>query len=138
MSEILDLAKSTYNQAFKLLESDDDSQRLEGLEIAATSLHLWRQVGTDTNVSIGLWLYSKALGLVGANEASITAAKQSLELAETNGTDWLIASAHEGLARASKGTEEFENHKTAAKLAIAKISDPEDRALIESQIADLG
>jgi len=61
MSEILDLAKSTYNRAYELVIVGKPEDLLEGLELAATSLHLWRSVGTEKNVEIGLWVYSSAL-----------------------------------------------------------------------------
>jgi len=135
--EILALAKSTYNQAFEHIASADATKWLEGLELSATSLHLWRQVGTDKNVAIGLWLFSRALHKVGANEQAIETATESVRLARVDGTDWLIASGLEGLARASQGASAFESNREAAAEAIAAIADPADRELIASQFADL-
>jgi hypothetical protein len=134
VSEFLALAKTTYNQAFDLVEAGEG---IKALELAATSLHLWRQVGTDQNVAIGLWLYSRALLGVGAQDAAIEAANQSLRLARVDGTDWLIASALEGLARATRGTSAFESNRADAAAAIEAIADAEDRELIESQFEDL-
>jgi len=134
MDVLLALAKTTYNQAFDLVEAGEG---LKALELAATSLHLWRQVGTDKNVAIGLWLYSRALLGVGAKQAAIEAVTESVRLAKLDGTDWLIASGLEGLARATAGTFDFEANRAAAAKAIATIADPEDRQLIESQFADL-
>jgi len=134
METILGLAKTTYNQAFDLVEAGDG---IKALELAATSLHLWRQVGTDQNVAIGLWLYSRALVVVGAQQAAIEAATESVRLAKLVGTDWLVASGLEGLARATKGTSDFNANRASAAEAIEAIADPEDRQLIADQFADL-
>ena len=137
MNEILALAKSSYNRAFELVVEGDSTVLLEGLELAATSLNLWRQVGTDKNVAIGLWLYSRALGKAGAKALALEAATESVRLAQLDGTDWLIASGYEGLARATWATAEFANARDRAAEAISNIADPADRALIASQFADL-
>lgn len=137
MSEIRALAIATYNKAYELVVERAEGNEIAGLELAATSLNLWRRVGTDQNVAIGLWLYSRALGNVGAREGSLEVAQQCVSIAETLQVDWLLASALEGLARASRSTPEFEVNRHRAEVAIAAIADPADRNLIESQFADL-
>ena len=137
MSELKELAAKTYNRAFELIVEGDDADLAEGLELAATSLHLWRQVGNEQNWAIGLWLYARALHKAGAQELAIKHALESVKLAEQVGTDWLTASSLEGLARVSQGTADFESRKADATQAIEYIKDPEDRELIESQFADL-
>ena len=131
------LAIDAYNQAFDLVVESDESALLQGLELAATSLNLWRQVGNDQNVSIGLWLYSRALVKSGAQALAIEAATEAVRLARIDGTDWLIASGLEALARATKGTSVFEANRTLAATAIEAITDPDERALIAGQFADL-
>jgi hypothetical protein len=137
MSDALALAKSTYNKAFELVVEGGVGERLLGLEMAATSLHLWRQVGTDKNVAIGLWLYSRALDNAGSTDLAIEAATESVRLARLDATDWLVASGLEGLARATRGTQQFEANRNLAAAAIEAIQDPDDRSLIASQFADL-
>lgn len=137
MTEIRSVAIETYNDAFVLVVENPAGNEIAGLELAATSLNLWRRVGTDQNAAIGLWLYSRALGNVGAREGSLEAAQQCVSIAESLGVDWLLASALEGLARATRGTPEFEVNRHRAEVAIAAIADPADRNLIESQFADL-
>ena len=137
MNEILALAKSSYNRAFELVVEGDSTVLLEGLELAATSLNLWRQVGTDKNVAIGHGLDARALGKAGAKALALEAATESVRLAQLDGTDWLIASGYEGLARATWATAEFANARDRAAEAISNIADPADRALIASQFADL-
>jgi len=137
MSEILDLAKSTYNRAYELVIVGKPEDLLEGLELAATSLHLWRSVGTEKNVEIGLWLYSRALQKSGARELALEAASQFVEIAETLAIDWMLASSLEALARAAQGTEQFEEIQNRAIIAISSIKDDKDKTLIESQFQDL-
>ena len=130
MTEIRKLAIDSYNRAFELVIEGDQNQLLEGLELAAASLHLWKQVGTQENEAIGLWLYSRALQKAGAKELAIHAAERSLELAEK---DWMIASALEALTRAT-GDETIKHRAIAA---IEAIQDQDDRDIIASQFADL-
>lgn len=137
MSEIRSIAIETYNEAFGFVVENPSGNELVGLELAATSLNLWRRVGNQQNLAIGLWLYSRALVKVGAQEAAISAAQASVEIAETLETDWLLASSLEGLTRATVGTTAFALNKERAEAAIETIVDPEDRELIEGQFADL-
>jgi hypothetical protein len=137
MTELLDLAKSTYNRAFDLVVEGSQTDLLDGLELAATSLHLWRQVGTAQNEAIGLWLYSRALHKSGADELAIEAASRGVSIAEMLDVDWLYASALEGLTRASQGTTRYSELRELTQSAISAISDDEDRSLIASQFADL-
>ena len=137
MSEILDLAKSTYNRAYELVIEGKQEDLLQGLELAATSLQLWRSVGTEKNVAIGLWLYSRALQKSGAKELALEAASQCVEIAETLAIDWMLASSLEALARAAQGTEQFEEIRNRAIIAISSIKDDKDKTLIESQFQDL-
>ena len=137
MSEILDLAKSTYNRAYELVIEGKPEDLLEGLELAATSLQLWRSVGTEKNVAIGLWLYSRALQKSGARELALEAASQCVEIAETLAIDWMLASSLEALTRAAQGTEQFEEIRNRALIAISNIKDDRDKTLIESQFQDL-
>ena len=139
MDDVKRLAAETYNQAFEAVEAGQDPAW--AVELAATSLNLWRRVGTEQNLSIGCWLYSRALVLAGANEAAIKAARASLNHLENidSPADWLVASALEGYARAlvaaahADATEALQN----AKDAVARIADAQDRTLIAGQLADL-
>ena len=137
MNDLTQLASTAYNRAFELVEEGKDEDVLEGLELAATSLNLWRRVGTDKNVAIGLWLYSRALTKAGARGLAITAATECVRLAKIDATDWLVASSLEGFARAVKNTDAFAQACAAAEEAISRISDPDDRKLIADQFSDL-
>lgn len=133
MSDLRELAKNTYNRAFELVVEGQDEDALEGLELAATSLQIWKQVGTKKNEAIGLWLFSRALTKAGATKLATKAAKDSLNIAQELNLDWMIASALEALTRATRNLDDARN----TKMAIDAIEDAEDRNLIASQFADL-
>jgi hypothetical protein len=137
MDELRKTAAGTYNRAFELIIEGDQPSLLEGLELAATSLNLWRRVGRENNVAIGFWLYSRALHKAGMQNLAIEAAEESVRLARVSEIDWLIASSLEGLTRASQNERNFISLRDETECAISAISDPQDRKLIESQFADL-
>jgi hypothetical protein len=137
MDELRKIAADTYNRAFELIIEGDEFSLLEGIELAATSLNLWRRIGRENNISIGLWLYSRALHKADLQSLAIEAAQESVRLARVSDIDWLIASSLEGLTRASQGLPNFETLLTETEQAIDQINDAEDRNLIESQFADL-
>lgn len=137
MSEIREQAVSAYNKAYPIIVDGEAGDLLEGLELAATSLNLWRQVGTDQNVAIGYWLYSRALHKAGSANLAMSAATKAVSHAKTDGTDWLVASCLEGLTRASKGIDQYLALFEETKAAISAIDDPKDRQIIQDQFADL-
>jgi hypothetical protein len=64
-----------------------------------------------------------------------------VELVEAGGMeDWVAASAYEAMARASRTAGDrraFEEWRSRAHAAMAQISDPEDREVIENDLATL-
>jgi hypothetical protein len=137
--EIRKVASALYNQAYEVYEAGDNP--LMAVELAGTSLNLWRQIGNHQNLSIGNWLYSRALLQGGAIDLALMAIENALEHLEEieEPADWLVASALEGYARAlnAAGVPEAVAAIDKAAEAISAIADPEDRALIASQFADL-
>jgi hypothetical protein len=137
--DIRAMASATYNEAYEAVESQENPAW--AVELAATSLNLWRRVGNEQNLSIGCWLYSRALSKAGAHEAAIAVANNMLShlAAIDEPADWLVASAHEGWARALGGAmdERFAVALEQAKASIAAIQAEAHRQLIQSQIADL-
>lgn len=133
-------AIKSYNAAVDAVEAGTDS--LKAIELAASSLYLWSKVGNDQNLAIGYWLYSRALAVAGVGALAIEAADKSLEhVAKIESpADWLIASVHEGLARAYLSANDS-RAATAIKETerlIAQISDDNDRGLIHAQFSSMG
>lgn len=137
--DIRAMAAASYNEAFEAVESQENPAW--AVELAATSLNLWRRVGNEQNLSIGCWLYSRALSKAGAHQAAIAVANNMLShlAAIDDPADWLVASAHEGWARALGGAmdERFEAALKQALASIDAIKELADRQLIRSQISDL-
>jgi ribosomal protein S18 acetylase RimI-like enzyme len=132
-------AISTYNKAFDLHESGNDD--LAAIELANASIHLWRQVGNDQNLAIGYWLASRIYAQFGHSKLAIATSEKSLHHLDQidKPADWLIASIHEGWARALVSADD-PRAKTAIEKTrelIANIADIEDRALIESQFSSI-
>ncbi|MFM6980948.1 MAG: hypothetical protein ACKOWE_06055 [Micrococcales bacterium] len=135
--ELRKIAATAYNRAFELVIEGDESDALEGLELAAASLHIWRTLGPDKRVAIGLWMYSRALLKAGSQDLAIDAALESVRLAESEGIDWMLGSSLEALTRAHQGRPEFEAIRARASSAIDSIQDDKERELISGQFADL-
>lgn len=132
-------AATAYNEAFDAVESGEEP--LRALELAATSLHLWRKVGNNQNLAIGYWLYSRALIGASSLQLAIDASEKSLQhlSAIDSPADWLIASVNEGFARALHAADDPRSTDAIAKTEqlISEISEPEDRAMIAQQFATI-
>lgn len=139
MDEIRAMAAKAYNDAFEAVDSGE--QPAWGVELAATSLNLWRRVGNEQNLAIGCWLYSRALAKAGAGALSLEVARNCLTHVDAidEPADWLKASALEGYARAllAAADERFTQAVTEAQAAVAAIADEKARELIGGQLADL-
>ena len=139
MDDIRAMAAKTYNEAFEAMEAGDNPAW--AVELAATSLNLWRRVGTAKNLTIGCWLYSRTLANAGAGQLALAVANNCLHHLEAveEPTDWMIASCLEGYARAlwAASDEKFDEALVAAQKAVAAIAGEKDRELIAGQMADL-
>ena len=139
MDEIREMAKKAYNEAYEAVDSMENPSW--AVELAATSLNLWRRVGTEQNLAIGCWLYSRALAKSGAGALALQVARNCLTHVDAidEPADWLRASALEGYARAlhAASDERFTAALAQAQEAIAELSSDSDRELIGGQLADL-
>lgn len=137
--DIRALAAATYNQAFEEVESQE--RPAYAVEMAAASLHLWRQLAMPRRNAIGCWLYSRALAKAGAGALALEVAEEMLRhSAEVeDAPDWLVASCAEGYARALivSGDPRAGAAYAQAEQAIAAIEDEKARELISGQFADL-
>lgn len=145
MTELNDRAVATelYNRCWEILElqsrsSDDD---VELITAAFASRYHWLQVGSGEQWIVSDWMVSRAAGVVGAPELSLVFAQRAHNAAQNGDSpDWLVASTAEGVARAfaaGGNAEEFAKWNALAGRLVEAIADPEDRALIASQLADI-
>ena len=139
------MAISFYNQAWDILDSDDRSPGAlnELIDCAHASRHLWRGVGGVEQAAIGEWLVSRSYATAGMGAEAVRHAALALQLAESSAdlADWLLPSALEGMTRAeliANGREAANAWHARALTALESIADPEDRALIQAQLNELG
>jgi hypothetical protein len=132
-------AIASYNAAY--VEHEKGTNELSAIELANTSLHLWRQVGNNQNLAIGYWLLSRIYAQFGHAHLAIETAEESLAhlSAIDEPADWLIASINEGWTRAliAAGDVRADAARAKTRDLIASIADSEDRELIGAQFEEI-
>jgi len=137
-----ELATQLFNRCWDLLgatrDADDD---VELMTAAFSSRFHWLNAGAVEQWIISDWMVARAAAAIGEGELALRFAKRAHSAAQENEIpDWLIASSAEGVARAYAAigdAEEFNNWSALATRLIDVIADPEDQALIVSQLADI-
>jgi DNA-binding transcriptional MerR regulator len=136
-----------FNHVWALLETEERSaeQDDEMLHAAHASRWHWAQTGVPDlrqRLAVGEWQCSRVYSVLGRGEPALHHARRCLELAEGEGIeDWVLASAYEAMARASRvagDRQTFEEWRERARNAVADIADAEDREVIENDLATLG
>jgi DNA-binding transcriptional MerR regulator len=140
------LGKDLYNHAWTLLEKADRTagEADEMIHAAhASAFHWSRGGGTLANAARGEWQISRVYATLGRGEPALWHAGRCVALAEAAAAagvadDWDLAAALEGLARAQAVAGDraaSERTRARAREALAGITDPEDRQLIEQDLA---
>jgi hypothetical protein len=136
------LAAACFNQAWDYLEMRrrTGEEDVVMLNLAHSSLHHWKVVGTPRHVAISEWQLSRAYVEVGFPELAILLAKSCLERCAANGLADIVHSANEGLARAYAADGEIRKArkhiaKARSQLSELKLSS-EDRKVYSDQIAE--
>ncbi len=142
------LGKALYNQTWTLLETTDRTKEQVDEMIAATHASAWhwsKAGGTLANAARGQWQIARVYATLGRGEPAVAHATRCLELAEAAtkagvADDWDVPSALESLARAQSVAGDRAAAAATlerARASAAKIADPEDRQLIESDLASI-
>lgn len=134
------LAADLFDLVWTLLEqpgrSTADDDRM--VHAAHASRHHWGQVGGPEQIAIGEWQCARVYSTLGRAEPALHHARRCLEIATTADVPrWLVASAHEGLARAyavAGSPDESRAEVAAARAVLAEVPDPEDRAVVENDL----
>jgi DNA-binding transcriptional MerR regulator len=137
------LAADLFNLVWMLLEQTgrtiEDDDRM--VHAAHASRYHWGQVGGPEQLAIGEWQCARVYSVLGRAEPALHHARRCLEIATAGAVpDWMIASAHEGLARAYAIAGQRESalaSRAAAEAALAKVTDAEDRQVVQDDIASL-
>jgi hypothetical protein len=140
MSEERRLGVDLFNEAWRLLETREDDDRL--LHIAHASRYHWGEAEecTPENLARGEWQISRVYTVLERAEPAIWHAQRCLEHCEQNEIgDWDLAYAYEALARAHAlaGNDEAAEWKSEARQAGDAIADPEDHEHFDEDYATL-
>jgi hypothetical protein len=140
------VAVRLYNHTWDLLDLGDERtavQTAEMLDAAHASNWHWAQIGGLEQAVVGEWMLSRVYASSGLGDEAVRHGQTAFTLLHSGDglPDWLEASVQEGLARAhlaagDRDAAEFAAH--AATDALDKIAEDEDRALIATQLAELG
>lgn len=140
------LAVDLFDHVWTLLETADrtPAQDDEMLHAAHASRHHWAHAedpATPQRLAIGEWQCARVYSVLGRAEPAMHHARRCLESCEANPMeDWVLASAYEGLARASKVAGDVagvERYTVLATEAMESIADEEDRQVIRNDLATL-
>lgn len=141
------LAAELFNHVWTLLEAEartpeQDDEMLHG---AHASRWHWAQTGVPDmrqRLAVGEWQCSRVYAVLERAEPSLHHARRCLELADDPGVEpWVMGSAYEALARASRVAGDrsaFEAWRERARSAVAAIEDDGDREVLEGDLATLG
>lgn len=137
------LGVDLFNKTWTLMEKEDRTpeEADEMTHCAHASAYHWLQVGTAANRARSEWQCSRMYSVLGRAEPALYHARRCLELCEASPgalEDWDLPFAYEALARAhavAGDAGESERWLARARELAAKIEDPEDRELLEADLA---
>lgn len=136
-------AAHCYNLTWELLKKTDRTPSDDVQLLARCYASLWhwsqRDDETDQNRSIGYWQLSRVWAVLGNGEHARHAAEQCLHFSE-NQPPFYQGFAHEAAARAAKvggDGEAFAHHLAQARQFAAQVEEADDRAVLESDLAEL-
>jgi len=136
------LAKRTYNAVWELIgksgrTAEDDRRML--LLTCASRVH-WGEAGGAREHAIGDWQVAHVLSLLGSGELALSFARSALAVVEEHGwTDFTLASAHEGMARAYAAMGDSAHRDAHAELCRKAMETlpEEDREVVAGQLASV-
>jgi hypothetical protein len=138
-SEQRQLGVELFNEAWRLMESREDDDRL--LLVAYASAYHWSMAPecTPANRARSEWQLSRVYVVLGRGEPALWHAHRCLALCEENGIgDWDLAYAYEAIARAYKTGGAASEAAAYAKLAReVPIAEDDDREHLAEDLATL-
>lgn len=132
-----------YNRCWTLLEIDHrtSAEDDELLESAFVQHYHWFLAGGPDQFVMAEWMVSRAAAATGHGDLAVHYARLAYDRAQTPSTpDWLQASVAEGVARAYAAmgdTTQRDHWFAVAKELVEKITDREDRELIDCQLSSV-
>ena len=141
------LGVDLFNHTWTLIEKADrtPAETDEMIHGAHASRYHWSKAGTAVNLGRGEWQCSRVYATLGRGEPAVWHARRCVEYAEAaaaagEAETWDVPSSYEAMARAlavAGDRPAAEEWRARARAAVAAIDDPEDRQLIEQDLATL-
>ncbi len=138
------LGVDLFNHVWRLLELPirTPEQDDELVHAAHASRFHWALAGEAKHLARGEWQISRVYSVLGRAEPALHHARRCRELLEAadEKEDWDLPFAYEALARASLVAGDAESaaaHAAKARELGAEIADPEERELLENDLAGL-
>jgi hypothetical protein len=141
-----ELAVGLFNQVWEMLRTPNRTPFQDDQMVHAAHASRWhwgqvRQSAGPQQLALGEWQCSRVYAVLGRAEPAMHHARSSLAICEESGIgDWVLAAAYEALARASGvagDREGFSIWLERARAATAAIANPQDRGVIEQDLAAL-
>jgi hypothetical protein len=137
------LAAKLFKGTWELLQQEsrtaEEDDRM--VHMAHASRFHWDNVGDDQNRAIGEWQVARVYAVLGRAEPALFHARRCLDYANRpDSGEWLLASVHEGLARAQAVAGDLESARDSRDTALAlldKIADAGDRKVVAGDIDTL-
>ncbi|HSO50261.1 MAG TPA: hypothetical protein VLS86_06910 [Acidimicrobiia bacterium] len=136
-------APLAFNETWSLLDLEAPTREEEEEMLAATlaQRYHWYQIGTPRHRAIADWQVSRVAAVLGYAELARRFGERSLALCLEHDLDAFVTGfAHEALARAAAEVDDidtFTEHLEAAKENLAEIDDPEERDVLEADLAEM-
>ena len=141
------LAIALFNRTWALLENPDrtlaETDEMIHAAHASRSHWTWAQDAVAANLGRGEWQCSRVYATLGRAEPALWHARRCLAYVESKAEgveDWDRAAAYEAMARASAvagDTVAATEWKARAVAALDDVADPDDREIVEGDIATL-
>jgi hypothetical protein len=137
------LAASLFNRVWALLDKPDRSadEDNEMIHTAHASRHHWGVIGGPTQWARGEWQCSRVYAVLARPEPAMYHARRCLVLSTEHGLGpFDLGAAHEAIARSYQvagDPAKAAEHVALARDGAAKITDDEDRAILDADLADL-
>jgi hypothetical protein len=136
-------APRAFNEAWALLDLDEPTREDEESMLTATfaQRYHWYQAGTPRNQAIADWQVSRVAAVLGYADLALRFGERSLATCLDHDLDAFVTGfAHEAIARAAADVDDvetFTEHLEAAKEKLAEIEDPEERDVLEADLAEM-
>jgi hypothetical protein len=137
------MAAQLFNQTWELLDKPVRTPDEDDLMIfrANASAYHWTRAGGPKELCVAHWQIARVYSVLKRAEPALYHARRSLGVAEAAKLDpFHTACAHQGLAQALALNKDFASaraHVAQARELLKQVPDPEDRKVVESDLANI-